>query len=382
MKKNRILWCIWLILIALIFAFFKNSLALRILIISVVLPLGSFAVSLLGAGSIETVITGPEMLTKNESGDIDVTFRKSGFGKLTTARCLIEEHNAFTDEKILLEHDISNFTEEICWKHCGKIETRVARLKIMDLWGIFSYCKKSGAVCFTDVIPDFFIQEIATSKAASFDMESLEYSTQKPGEDPSEIFDIREYEYGDSLKRIHWKLTSKYDEIMVMRPSLPIDRSIILYLDLATEDEKKYTPQILDALCEVFTSISRNLIVQEMKHQICLHDEETGHLFVYSIEEQQDFAVALSKILGCRVRRKAESDDTLFMKYMKAPENLPYAHNVICTLNEQPEDDIYGGLCMTTLIPSAEYSCYEESMVSKQIKFSEGYAEELFHIVI
>lgn len=382
MKRNRILWCIWLVLTALIFAAFKSPTALGILILSVVLPLAGFGISMAGAGSIEAAVTAPEMITKNEKGHIEVTFRKSGLGKLTNAQCFIEEQNIFTGEKLSISHDITDFTEEICWKHCGKIETRISGLKVMDLWGIFSLTKKTDAVCFTDVIPDFFMQEIGTSRAASFDMESVEYSGQKPGEDPSEIFDIREYEYGDSLKRIHWKLTSKYDEIMVMRPSLPIDRSIILYLDMAVDSDRTYTPQMLDALCEVFASISRNLIVQEMKHQICLPDEESGHLFICSIEDQQDFAVALSRILGCRVRKREQNSDTLFMKYMKAPENLPYAHNVICTLSENWEEDIYGGLCMTQLIPADEYSFYEESPVSKQIKFSKAYSEELFHIII
>lgn len=382
MKKNRILWCIWLVVLAILLILFRNPIALVTLVLSVILPLASFLLSLVGSRGIDYSISGPELLTKREKSQIEVNCHKAGMGIWTNAICIVEERNLFTGEINRFNREIGNLKVDLYWEHSGKIENCISKVKVMDLWGIFSYSKKLEISCFTDVIPDFFIQEIETSKAASFDMESVEYSTQKPGEDPSEIFDIREYEYGDSLKRIHWKLTSKYDEIMVMRPSLPIDRSIILFLDMSTSDIEAQTPDKLDALCEVFTSLSRNLIVQEMKHQICLYDEEIGHTFVYSVEDQQDFAVVLSKILGSKVRKLESDEDSLYMKYTKAPENLPFAHNVICTLNEQWEEDLLGGLCITQLIPAKEYSYYEESVVNKQIKFSEGYSEELFHIVI
>lgn len=395
MKKNRILWCIWMIVLGLMLFAFRTSLILGILILSAVLPVGSFLVSLVCASSIKVKITGPELLTKSEPGKIFVKCDYGTFGKLTTAFCDLEENNLMTGERKTFHHQLGDFQETIVSGYCGKIESSLTGVKITDIWGLLAWRKNFDEAFFTDVIPDFFQQEIETSRAASFDMESVEYSARKPGEDPSEIFDIREYEYGDSLKRIHWKLTSKYDEIMVMRPSLPIDRSIMLFLDLSLVNEgasvansrshrgekSGISPEKIDNLCEVFASISRNLIVQEMKHQICLYDEEIGDAWVYSIEDQEDFAVALSKVLGCRVRKSGE-EDSLFVKYMKAPENLPFAHNVICTLREEGEEDIYGGSCISQFIPSEEYSMYEESSVNKQIKFTEAYSEELFHIVI
>ena len=38
-------------------------------------------------------------------------------------------------------------------------------------------------------------------------IESDSYSTIKGGDDPSEVFAIREYREGDRLQRIHWKLS-------------------------------------------------------------------------------------------------------------------------------------------------------------------------------
>ena len=52
--------------------------------------------------------------------------------------------------------------------------------------------------------------------------DSDRFSTYKKGDDPSEIFDIREYADGDKIQRIHWKLSSKTGDLMVKEGSLPL----------------------------------------------------------------------------------------------------------------------------------------------------------------
>ena len=54
----------------------------------------------------------------------------------------------------------------------------------------------------------------------------------KSGDDPSEVFDIREYRQGDRLSRIHWKMTAKEEELMVKEYSRPLGGEGILCLDL------------------------------------------------------------------------------------------------------------------------------------------------------
>ena len=56
------------------------------------------------------------------------------------------------------------------------------------------------------------------------DCESIEYSAYRSGSDMSEVFGIREYREGDSIRNIHWKLTGKCDDIMIKLPSLPVGK--------------------------------------------------------------------------------------------------------------------------------------------------------------
>jgi hypothetical protein len=51
-------------------------------------------------------------------------------------------------------------------------------------------------------------------------------------EDMSTISNIRKYAYGDSMKRIHWKLTAKEREIMVKKFESTSETSTLMLLDL------------------------------------------------------------------------------------------------------------------------------------------------------
>lgn len=57
--------------------------------------------------------------------------------------------------------------------------------------------------------------ELSLFTREGFDMESFRYSGSRPGDDPGETYDIREYRSGDSIRQIHWKLSGKLDDIMI-----------------------------------------------------------------------------------------------------------------------------------------------------------------------
>ncbi|MEE1318619.1 MAG: DUF58 domain-containing protein, partial [Ruminococcus sp.] len=52
----------------------------------------------------------------------------------------------------------------------------------------------------------------------------------KSGGGFSDFYELRQYQSGDSLKNIHWKLSSKYDDIIVREPSIPIYRQFAVKL--------------------------------------------------------------------------------------------------------------------------------------------------------
>lgn len=87
------------------------------------------------------------------------------------------------------------------------------------------------------------------------DEEAVAYSQHRPGDDPSEIFDIREYREGDNLKHIHWKLSWKLEQPMVKEFSLPLHSSLEIALELG-----KVPPEQLDLQLDLCFSLARVLL--------------------------------------------------------------------------------------------------------------------------
>ena len=103
-----------------------------------------------------------------------------------------------------------------------------------------------------DVVPfsdDLFSispsQEAGTSRKASF-------------EDYSSITDVRKYEYSDSMKRVHWKLSAKKSELMVKNYDHTNTMVTAIIVDNRTTLSSIKTPEILeDKLIETAVSICK-----------------------------------------------------------------------------------------------------------------------------
>ena len=118
------------------------------------------------------------------------------------------------------------------------------------------------------------------------------FSKEKPGDDPSELFDIRPYREGDQLSRIHFKLSSKYEETMVKEMSLPISVGTLLLL------EQNGSPSENERLLDITASLSFSLTQQNFHHRICWSDLNQLKEKEAVILEEADFAPTLFSILS------------------------------------------------------------------------------------
>ncbi|HIU33741.1 MAG TPA: DUF58 domain-containing protein [Candidatus Pullichristensenella excrementigallinarum] len=100
----------------------------------------------------------------------------------------------------------------IACPHRGSYEVGIARFRCQDLFGLFSISRKSGQrLLRVDVAPKVHA------------VETLELKTQDMGpelrsrasEDTASPSDIRKWQEGDVLKKVHWKLTMRKRELMV-----------------------------------------------------------------------------------------------------------------------------------------------------------------------
>lgn len=121
--------------------------------------------------------------------------------------------------------------------------------------------------------------------------ESTMYSKVKKGDDPSEIFDIREYQEGDKIHRIHWKLSSKRRTYMVKDFSLPISTSTCVLISLCVDGDSRRRSGAnkiirgekaageLDKRLSRALLFSYTLIQHDFVHEVYWADASTGGLY-------------------------------------------------------------------------------------------------------
>ena len=136
--------------------------------------------------------------------------------------------------------------------HAGALKIFAQDAFILCPLGLFRKKITPPQAVFTIVQPIGYDINIPMPNATE-NPESDIFSTQKPGMDVSETFAIREYQPGDPIRSIHWKLTEKMDKTMVREFGLPVAGSVFLFL---ATPEGTVAPTDWDITAEMLYSAS------------------------------------------------------------------------------------------------------------------------------
>jgi len=111
----------------------------------------------------------------------------------------------------------------------GSFEIGVYAFEIKDFLGIFCLTRRNPTPLLLTVYPRIINLE---SFILNSNCMPVQFSTLNNRQrDSSEIQDIRKYMYGDSLKKVHWKLTAKVNDLMVKKYQSSANASVNLILD-------------------------------------------------------------------------------------------------------------------------------------------------------
>ena len=132
-------------------------------------------------------------------------------------------------------------------------------------------------------MPDTFPIEADPVSAVSRQTDCEEYAPDVRGSDPTEIFQIREYVPGDSLRQIHWKLSAKAGRYMVRDAAKPVDHRLTIYVERHTA-----TPRLADGLMEAAVSLCQAYVDQPFR---LMWSGETASVREITGEEQLPEAV-------------------------------------------------------------------------------------------
>ncbi len=274
-----------------------------------------------------------------ERAKIMLTFRNRGFWPVSDAVLKVNLSNCLDDESE--EYEISfcapsKGTVKIPFtyasSYCGVIRAEFNELQIFDYLRLFRRRKKMHKVTECVIMPKLHDMPLVITEACrNFDSDSDEFDKNKPGDDPSEIFQLREYRQGDKMSRVHWKMTARLDTIMIKELSRPVSNSVGIYLDLRFRNIDE-----AQAVFELCYSLSMSLLAQECQHRIYWCKASNPISFEeLIIRSAEDIIEGMSKLLT-----HGRKNDILGWSAFRSAHPQLAVHRMLAITCMDPEQDM------------------------------------------
>ena len=271
-----------------------NYLGRFLLALCVALPLLSLALSL--PGMLRCRLTLSAAPAAPERGETAAWQLEAGtLGGLPVARLTLRltEENLLTGQLQRAKLKLTGVARrrparaDAVTDHCGLLELRAERACVCDCLGLFSLrlpdpaparllCRPIPAQAEAPRIPEGMGARPAAQNAAR----------RGPGED----YDLRNYRPGDPMRSVHWKLSSKWDELIVKERGETVTPLPLLTLD------RFGSPEALDALLDRVTGMSRALLSVQRPHAVLWLDG-AGEPQIHPVFDEREYSLLLTALL-------------------------------------------------------------------------------------
>lgn len=198
----------------------------------------------------------------------------------------------------------------------GKMKIVLTEIRISGLLGIWERKRKPMEELIFYVYPKelVFGKELEKYQGITPREQKKEEEGEKRGQEFSEITGIREYIPGDRIKDIHWKLSGKREELLVMERASRSDNEETLLLELADiritestkEKERKKISDIKEKRCleeviKVFLEFATKTLEQGIPIELVWWDKKKQEIKSRELVTKENIYEALMEVFetGC-----------------------------------------------------------------------------------
>ena len=286
----------------------ENYLAHFLLCLCVALPLLSLALSLPGMlGCRLELSAAPAALERDGPGRWLVSIESPTSLPLSRLSVRFTEENLLTGQgrshRLLLSGIARRRPVELAasTRHCGLLRLQADKARVCDYLGLFSLpvaSPRSARMLCRPVPAEVELPAIPEGRGAR--PSPLNAVRAGPGED----YDLRDYRPGDPMRAVHWKLSSKWDKLIVRERA-----DAALPLPLLTLD-RLGSPGELDRLLDKLLGLSRALLSIQRPHAV-LWLERDGRPQLRPVSDEKELQDCLTALLGSPAPRTGPKLDSL-----------------------------------------------------------------------
>lgn len=273
----------------------ENYLAQFLLALCVALPLLSLALSLPGMTGCRLELSSvPTQLDRGGEGRWLVSveapiglplsrlvIRLTGENLLTGER----EYRRVTLSGVARRRPIGLSADVL---HCGLLELRADQARVYDYLGLISLpvaLPQPARMLCRPIPASVELPHIPEGQGAR--PSSVSAARLGPGDD----YDLRDYRPGDPMRSVHWKLSSKWDELIVRERAETLVPLPLLTLDRFGQ------PQVLDRLMDRLLGLSRALLGVQRPHAVLWLDKD-GQPQLRVVSDEKQLRDCLLDLLG------------------------------------------------------------------------------------
>ena len=354
MWKRRLVWAALIVLTGVMYLFENRPMTLVLMLYVIVLPLGSILMAALGRKQLSIELSAPDMGRKNQPLTLSLCLNRGRLPWLPALEGHLRCQNLRTGEVEIIPlsraaggRQTAELRFTLQSAHCGRLSVRAEGLITCDLFGLTAFSLENSDTATVILFPDLYQPDVILTDSGTTMLDSDQYSETRAGNDPGEIFGVREYIPGDSVKRIHWKLSQKNGALMVREFGLPIVRQVLILIDSRRMDA---TGDETDAVTEIAFSLSDRLLVSQQSHLFGWNHPKTGELVLRTIQHETDLQNAITEFLRTPTRRHGAS---VAESYAQCFRHCDYAHVIVIgTVAQGNLQQFYNGNRVTQILPN------------------------------
>lgn len=317
-----IAWVAVVLLCSVAFVRTGSALLLGIVITAIVMPLVGWLGVVFASREVDVDLASHTSATKGAAIALQVKFANGSRVPVPTARAIVYVRNLLTGEVADLPVSAplsprSNVTVpvELSSELCGRVECSVDRVQLFELFRLFSRTIECPAERRLTVMPDLHEARLRDVYAASPLSDTTVFSPYVRGSDLSETFGLREYEQGDELKRIHWKLSEKIDKMIVRDASLPLDNALMLFWDKRVSENASDVALAADTMAEVVLALMEQMVQAGVAFEISSNDIPASRCTRAFVTDENDIYEVIGQLLSAPFAPAAESGLAEYVRF-------------------------------------------------------------------
>ena len=248
----------------------------------------------------------------------------------------------------ILFHGEQNFVRNVAFPGAGNYEITLEKIRVYDPTGLMFgtvRVRSTASVLVMPVLHDVSVH--LTGAVKMFYGESDVYDQHSPGYDRTELFRVREYQKGDRLQNVHWKLTAKQDELMVKDGSLPLSCPIVLVLKAFPRKKREQKAHVVSYL-EAAASLSYSLVEAKCPHFVVWYDESEKDIVRLRVDDDESLFYFIGVLMRIKWARPAEDVSDWYREKYRM-EHYVWMLSLEDDLTLKKGDDVLAKLAQTDI---------------------------------